>query len=59
MKLLLHVLTRPGDPLPLGIVKAQQQSATETVEVVDLTLPEPNYSALVDKIFAADSVAVW
>jgi hypothetical protein len=30
-----------------------------TVEIFDLTQPEPDYQALLDKVFAADSVQVW
>ena len=56
----LHILTRPDDALPREIIAGQrEQKAPEAVEVFDLTVPAPDYSALLVKIFAADSVAVW
>ena len=60
MGLMLHILTRPDDALPREIIAGQRaQRETEAVEVFDLTVPEPDYSALLVKIFSADSVAVW
>ena len=50
----LHILTRPNDPLSRMILANGQPSA-----VADLTVPEPDYGALVDAIFSADSVRVW
>ena len=56
----LHILTRPDDVLPREIIACQRaREATGAVEVFDLTVPAPDYSALLEKIFAADSVAVW
>ena len=56
----LHILTRPDDALPREIIACQRaQKAPEVVEVFDLTVPAPDYSALLEKVFAADSVAVW
>jgi hypothetical protein len=60
MTISLHILTRPDDPLPRKIIERQRaQQLPEAVEVFDLTVPAPDYSALLQKLFAADSVAVW
>ena len=37
----------------------QKNAAGNKVEVVDLTLPEPDYKALLGKIFRAESVESW
>lgn len=56
----LHILTRPDDTLPREIIACQrEQPEAEAAEVFDLTVPAPDYSALLEKIFSADSVAVW
>jgi hypothetical protein len=60
MAMTLHILTRPDDPLPREIIERQRaQKSPDTVEVFDLTVPVPDYSALLQKLFAAESVAVW
>ncbi|MCI0537601.1 MAG: hypothetical protein L0Z50_20495 [Verrucomicrobiales bacterium] len=59
MRQILHILTRPDDPLAQQIVAAQQQQTDQTVQSVDLTVPEPDYRALLHAIFAADSIEVW
>jgi hypothetical protein len=59
MKTILHILTKPDDVLARELA-ARQRSLPETrVEAADLTPPEPDYGAVVEKIFAADSVEVW
>lgn len=55
----LHILTRPADELVTTVLAAERDRAAISVEVVDLTRPDPDYSALVDKVFAADSVVTW
>lgn len=55
----LHILTRPADELVASLLAAPRPHAGDTSEVVDLTQPEPDYAALVEKVFAADSVATW
>jgi hypothetical protein len=55
----LHILTCSPDPLAQDIIALQQAGGETVVKVVDLTLPEPDYGALLEAIFAADSVAVW
>jgi hypothetical protein len=59
MRHVLHILTRPEDALPRELMARQQRAAGIKVEAVDLTLPEPDYKALLEKIFAADSVETW
>ncbi len=51
----LHILTRPADDLAASILP----ETPSTVAVVDLTAPEPDYAALLEEIFKADSVQVW
>jgi hypothetical protein len=56
----LHILTRPTDTLATEVIAAQQNRVADLeVIVVDLTQGPPDYSALLEQIFAADSVAVW
>jgi hypothetical protein len=59
MRVVLHLLTRPEDSLAREVISRQKQTADFQVEVVDLTQPEQDYEALVDRIFAADSVQAW
>lgn len=55
MSRVLHILTRPGDDLAASILAETPYE----VAVVDLTAPEPDYAALLEEIFKADSVQVW
>ena len=55
----LHLLTRPADPLTARIIATQQAANADTIEVADLTAPTVDYPGLVKRIFAADSIAVW
>lgn len=59
MRTILHILTRPEDELTREIIAKQRAMAEARVEVVKLTSGEPDYDALVEKIFATDSVEVW
>jgi hypothetical protein len=59
MHRILHILTQDNDTLAAEIIAHEQQQAGTTVEVVDLTTPQPDYAVLLEKIFAADSVQVW
>ena len=59
MKTVLHILTRPDDPTARTVVETQKQDPELNVELADLTLAQPDYEALVETIFRADSVAVW
>ena len=59
MPAILHILTRPEDTLCREVISRQARQPGANMEVMDLTQPEPDYGALLEKIFAADSVAVW
>jgi hypothetical protein len=55
----LHILVAPPDAFTETLLAAERQQPGVTLEIVDLTQPEPDYAALVEKVFAADSVATW
>ena len=57
MARILHILTKPDDSLAAEVIA--RQTAVNTVEIVDLREPEPDYAALLEKIFSAESVQVW
>jgi len=59
MRRVLHILTRPDDVLARELMARQEKMAGTKTEVVDLTLPQPDYTALLEKIFAAESVESW
>ena len=59
MSKLLHILTKPNDPLATKIIETQRSQPKREVKVVDLTKPDPDYRALLKEIFAADSAQVW
>lgn len=55
----LHILTRPADELVTTLLERERAASQTQIEVVDLTQPNPDYGALVDRVFAADSVVTW
>ena len=55
----LHVLTRADDGVALAVVQRQQRQGLVAVRVADLASSNPDYSALLAAIFAADTIAVW
>ena len=55
----LHILTRPADELVTTLLERERAAGQTQVEVVDLSQPSPDYGALVDRVFAADSVVTW
>ncbi|MBI4664615.1 MAG: hypothetical protein HY735_37965 [Verrucomicrobia bacterium] len=59
MRRLLHILTKPDDTFAQAVIEAQRQLPDHAVMVVDLAASEPDYAALLEEIFAADSVQVW
>jgi hypothetical protein len=59
MRRVLHILTRTDGALARELMARQHSAAGNEVEEADLTLPEPDYKALLEKIFAADSVETW
>ena len=59
MPSILHILTRPEDPLVREIISRQTQQPGAKVEVEDLSRADADYAALLEKIFEADCVAIW
>ncbi len=61
MKTILHVLTRPEDPLADAVIAAQSSLSDTRLESVRLTEASSpgQYRELVAKVFVADSVQVW
>ncbi len=59
MRRILHILSTQDSALVQTVVAAQQGMADTLVEIVDLAQPEPDYPALIERIFAADSIEVW
>lgn len=61
MKQVLHILTHNEDDLARTIIESQRAtgSAEFAIETADLTVEKPDYPALLEKIFKADSVSVW
>ena len=59
MRTILHILTMPEDALAKKIIESQRANADHKIQKVDLTQNETDYPALVEQIFAADSVQVW
>ena len=59
MARLLHILNRPADELVETLLRDESDNPANLVEVVDLTAADADYVALVEKVFAADSVATW
>ncbi len=55
----LHILTRPADELVTALLDRERAGGQTEIEVVDLSQPSPDYGALVDRVFAADSVVTW
>lgn len=59
MRRILHILTAEQRPFASELIQHQAASSNCEVETFDLNQPEPDYNALLDKIFSADSVASW
>jgi len=59
MRAILDILTRPEDELTRAVIAGQRALPETVVETVELTATTPDYDALVEKIFAADSIQVW
>ena len=55
----LHLLTREIDEVANEVISRQREQAGVKVEVMDLTHVDPDYAALLELVFTADSVAVW
>ena len=59
MRAILHILTQAEDELTRAVIAAQRAWPETSVETVELTAATPDYDALVEKVFTADSVEVW
>ena len=61
MKTILHILTRPEDPLADSVIALQSALPEKRVESIRLTATTTaeQYRELVVKVFLADSVQVW
>jgi hypothetical protein len=59
MAQILHILTRPNDSLAAEVIARQKASQPDSVQVMDLTKPDPDYERLLELIFVADSVETW
>lgn len=59
MRRILHILTAEKRPFASELIQHQAASSNCEVETFDLNQPGPDYDALLEKIFSADSVAVW
>ncbi len=59
MRVVLHILTQPDETLAREIIAKQREQPDQKVNVVDLTVAQPDYARLLQEIFTADSVAVW
>jgi hypothetical protein len=59
MRTVLHIVTRPNDPLAREIIADQRGDGENKIEVADLTKPQPDYKELLENIFAAESVQIW
>lgn len=59
MKRVLHLLTRCDDPLARECVAAQEGLPEVATVVFDLTRESPDYDAVLEAVFEADTVCVW
>ena len=56
----LHLITRPQDSLAQEVVRRHAQAEGDSqVQILDLTAGAVDYPALVEAIFASDSIQVW
>ncbi len=59
MRTVLNIKSDTADARAEAVIAAQRSQAHLQTDVVDLRTGEVDYHALLDKIFAADAVAVW
>jgi hypothetical protein len=59
MRKVLHILTKTDDELSRTVISLQQDVAEIELNLIDLTVPEPDYDSLLEAIFDADSIEVW
>lgn len=60
MNRILHIVTRPEDPLPSMVMANQSESNQEVVEINLYEVgPDADYRVVLEEIFKADSIQVW
>jgi hypothetical protein len=59
MSKILLIITKANDPLNEVVVANEQSLPDHQVKVIDLTLGEQDYRALLEEVFSSDSVQVW
>ena len=59
MRKVLHILTKENDTDANEVISRQGALPDCELMTVDLAAGQPDYKGLLEKIFAADSVAVW
>ncbi|MBI1178661.1 hypothetical protein GC207_14610 [bacterium] len=59
MRTLLHIKSDTADARAESVISQQLARDELAVEICDLNIDQPDYESLLDKILAADSVAVW
>ena len=59
MRSLLTIITKTEDAFVTEVIQRQSTQPDCRVEIVDINAAEPDYEALLEKIFSADSVQVW
>jgi hypothetical protein len=59
MRKVLHILTKENDTDANEVISHQRVLPDCELVTVDLAVGQPDYAGLLERIFAADSVAVW
>ena len=59
MRKVLHILTKENDTGAEEVISRQRGLPDCQLETVDLAASPQDYTGLLEKIFSADSVAVW
>ena len=59
MRKILLIITKSLDPLDEVVIAQERLLPGREVKSVDLTAAEPDYRALIQEIFSADSIQVW
>lgn len=59
MRKVLHILTKENDTDANEVISRQRALPDCELVTVDLAAGQPDYTGLLERIFGADSVAVW
>ena len=59
MRKVLHILTKENDTYADEVISRQRAMPDCELTTVDLAAGQPDYPNLLERIFTADSVAVW